>query len=322
MSKTILIYNSGGGLGDSIQLLPFLETLKHNFSESNLYYLGAHENHFNNKLKDYGIQIDTLNLNIKYFGFRFWHYFAAQSRFKKLNLDKINVIIDLQSKLRNTLILKKLPHEKFYSKTLNHFFSKPKVNYSKANDMNNLIYNISLNLDKKLAIKDYQTNRIDRKFYNEAKKILPNKSYIGFSLTQGNIYRKKNWPIEKFIRLANLLVSRNKVPVFFIEKKFFELADKIKRSVTNAIIPEMESQLFGPAFVTALSSRCEGFITIDNGVMHMASLAKIPMIILFGPTNAEKFAPKNENVIILDSKKLYNSKDINKITLEDVLKYF
>ena len=84
----------------------------------------------------------------------------------------------------------------------------------------------------------------------------------------------------------------------------------------------MESQLFGPAFVTALSSRCERFITIDNGVMHMASLAKIPMITLFGPTNAEKFAPKNENVIILDSKKLYNSKDINKITLEDVLKYF
>ena len=32
---------------------------------------------------------------------------------------------------------------------------------------------------------------------------------------------------------------------------------------------------------------------IDNGVMHMMSLAEIPMIVLFGPTNSEKFAPKN-----------------------------
>ena len=53
----------------------------------------------------------------------------------------------------------------------------------------------------------------------------------------------------------------------------------------------------------------------------MMSLANIPMILLFGPTNSEKFAPSNKNVIILDSKKLYNSTDISKIKIEDVMKY-
>ena len=44
--KNILIYNSGGGLGDSIQLFPLILTLKKNFEQAEFYYLGAHENHF------------------------------------------------------------------------------------------------------------------------------------------------------------------------------------------------------------------------------------------------------------------------------------
>ena len=52
----------------------------------------------------------------------------------------------------------------------------------------------------------------------------------------------------------------------------------------------------------------------------MISLAKIPMIVLFGPTSSEKFAPKNKFVKIIDSKLIYNSSDINKIQVEDVFK--
>ena len=52
----------------------------------------------------------------------------------------------------------------------------------------------------------------------------------------------------------------------------------------------------------------------------MIGLSNVPMIVLFGPTNAKKFAPKKSNVTILDSKKMYASTDINKITVEDVLK--
>ena len=75
----------------------------------------------------------------------------------------------------------------------------------------------------------------------------------------------------------------------------------------------------GPALVTALTSRLDKAISVDNGVMHMMGLANIPMIVLFGPTDSEKFAPKNNKVKILDSKKIYNSKDINTIAVKDVL---
>ena len=51
----------------------------------------------------------------------------------------------------------------------------------------------------------------------------------------------------------------------------------------------------------------------------MLSLSKVPMISLFGPTDSEKFAPDYKNSIILDSKKIYNTKNISTITVEDVL---
>ena len=54
--------------------------------------------------------------------------------------------------------------------------------------------------------------------------------------------------------------------------------------------------------------------------MHMMGLANIPMIVLFGPTNSDKFAPKSNLVKILDSKKIYNSSDINTIKVDDVEK--
>jgi ADP-heptose:LPS heptosyltransferase len=44
------------------------------------------------------------------------------------------------------------------------------------------------------------------------------------------------------------------------------------------------------------------------------------MISLFGPTDSEKFAPEYKNSIVLDSKKLNNTKNISSIDVEDVLR--
>ena len=80
--EKILLYNSGGGLGDSIQLIPLILSLKNHFKNSEFYYLGAHENHFEGKLKEYKINVKTLNLKLKYFGFRWWHFFMLRKSTK------------------------------------------------------------------------------------------------------------------------------------------------------------------------------------------------------------------------------------------------
>ena len=312
--KKILIYNSGGGLGDSIQIIPLILSLKNHYRRSKIFYLGAHQNHFMGKLKEYNINIETLDLNLKYFGFRWWHYFYVKKNFNSKSATKFDLIIDLQTKLRNSLILKRIPHNNFYSTTFGNLFSSKKINYKSKNHIENL----SIFLDDRIKNIKFNINKLPKSFLNEAKKLLPKSNYVGFSITQGNEYRKKSWSIYKFISLANKCLIKNKIPVFFVEKNQEQIIEKIKNQVPSALFPEIKSEMSCPALVTALASRLDQAVTIDNGVMHMMGLAEIPMIVLFGPTNSEKFAPKNNYVKILDSKKIYNTSDIDSISVDEV----
>ncbi len=312
--KKILIYNSGGGLGDSIQIIPLILSLRNHYKKSKIFYLGAHENHFEGRLKEYDVKIETLNLNLRYFGFRWWHLFLVERNFKKQNETKFDLIIDLQTKIRNSIILKRIPHVHFYSRTFNNIFSTKKKDY----DSKDILKNLNMFLEEKIKPIGFNFNKISKNLLNEAKRLLPKNNYIGFSITQGNEYRKKSWSIYKFISLANKSLIKNKIPVFFIEKNQEHIIEKIKNQVPNALFPETNSDLSCPALVTALSSRLDLAISIDNGVMHMMSLANIPMIVLFGPTNSDKFAPKNNYTKIIDSKKIHGTSDIESISVEEV----
>ena len=50
----------------------------------------------------------------------------------------------------------------------------------------------------------------------------------------------------------------------------------------------------------------------------MMSLSNVKMIVLFGPTDSEKFAPKNNYTKILDSKKIHKTSDIESISVDEV----
>ncbi len=314
--KKILFYNSGGGLGDSIQLFTLILSLQSHFKSCEFFYLGAHENHFDNRLKEFKIKLKTLDLKLKYFGFRWWHLLVAKRNYQNKYSEKFDLIIDLQSKIRNTFILKKIPHQHFYSTTYNFNFCSKKINFTSKDHLVNLCDFLNINI----KIVNFNPKSLDEKFKTEAKKLLPDNNYVGFSLTQGNVYRKKSWSIENFITLASKISDKNKKPVFFIEKKNKELISKIKNKLPDALFPELYSDIACPALVTALSSRLTMGISIDNGVMHMMSLANIPMLVLFGPTDSEKFAPKNKKCKVIDSKIAYKTKNINSITVHDVYK--
>ena len=90
MINKVLLYNSGGGIGDSIQILPLIETLKLNLKNTKFYYLSAHNNHFNSTLIDLNSNIETLDLNLKYFGFRWWHLLIIKNIIKNKKIDRFD----------------------------------------------------------------------------------------------------------------------------------------------------------------------------------------------------------------------------------------
>ena len=320
MLNKVLLYNSGGGIGDALQIIPIIDTLKFKFKNTEFHYLCSHQNHFNTTLKDFNTNIKTLELNIKYFGFRWWHLLAIKNEIKRNNISPYDLIIDFQSKIRNTLILRFIPHKSFISPCFNFKLSKPKIVVKKEKKIHNMVLNaFNLSLNENLQINKFDLNKIDKKFLIESEKLLPKNNYVGFSITQGNVYRKKEWPLNNIVKVCQNLIKRNLIPVFLIDKKYINLKNDIKNFVPPALFPEHETNLNSPALVTCLGKRLKFAITIDNGIMHMLSLAKIPMISLFGPTDSEKFAPDYNNSIILDSKKIYNSRNVSDISAEDVL---
>ena len=318
----ILLYNSGGGLGDCIQLFDLITSLKIKFKNSEIYYLGAHENHFQKSLKEYNIDIPTFNIDLKYFGFRWKHLLLTKNKLKKISVSKFDLVIDLQSKIRNTLILKQIPSKHFYSPTMDYFFSSGKNKYfNTKNNINLILDNVGKLINEEIKKIKYDISSIDKKYFEEANRILPENDYLGISLTQGNVYRKKSWSLNKFLNLSKSIVEKGYKPVFLIKNDEKDLINQIKSQISSAIFPELDTNLACPAFITAISTRLKKAISIDNGVMHMIGLANIPMIVLFGPTNSEKFAPKIQNIKVLDSKIMNNSDDIETIKEDDVLKF-
>lgn len=220
MYKRILLYNSGGGLGDTIQLFPLVLSLKNHFNKSTFFYLGAHKNHFKSKLKEFNLRVESVDLDLKYFGFRWWHLIKVKQKVKEKDIEEFDLIIDLQSKIRNTLILKQVSSINFFSTTFNFFFCTKKKKYLnyKFDLTSNILLNLEIFLDAKIKKVDFNLDSLPNELINEAKKLLPEKNYIGFSVTQGNKYRLKTWPIEKFIELANKYMSIGKKIVFFCRR--------------------------------------------------------------------------------------------------------
>ena len=93
-------------------------------------------------------------------------------------------------------------------------------------------------MNEKIKTINFNYNKLPKVLLHEAKKLLPKNNYIGFSITQGNMYRKKSWSIYKFISLANKSMIKNKTPVFFIEKNQEHIIEKIKNQVPTALFPE------------------------------------------------------------------------------------
>ena len=90
-----------------------------------------------------------------------------------------------------------------HASTFNYFFCSIKKNYSNCANVNQrTILNLEKFYDVKINKINYSLKQLNEKYISEAIKLLPDKNYTGLSITHGNPFRKKHWPINKFIQLA------------------------------------------------------------------------------------------------------------------------
>ena len=124
------------------------------------------------------------------------------------------------------------------------------------------------------------------------------KNFIGINPFVSKAGRYKEWPLNYYIDLLNLLKKyENKCFIVTWGPGELEKAKKIVSSVyaPNVILaPETDMKE-----LAVLISKLDLFITGDTGPMHLASVLNIPIIAIFGPSDVEINRPWGDKNIVL-----------------------
>ncbi len=108
----------------------------------------------------------------------------------------------------------------------------------------------------------------------------------------------KCWPLEKFIRLAELLVKERRVVIllFGSEKERESLqgiADGVGRGVVNL------AGRTGLKELAALTALCRVLVANDSGPLHLAAALGVPVIGLYGSTDPGSTGPRGKRVSVI-----------------------
>ena len=115
--KNILLYNSGGGVGDSLSIIPIIQWLKKECKLSKIYYIqNGIEKHFNNSLKDFDNGfVKTMDFLPESYAFaslkrikNYSHFLLSKKIIESIGINKFDLILDTQTRINNTLILKSI----------------------------------------------------------------------------------------------------------------------------------------------------------------------------------------------------------------------
>lgn len=282
---SILVYVGGELVGDGLIKLPFIYALRKGYPQAKITWChGEFDSVYRTTLAPLVTsQIDTI---------------VALKDLKRQHFD---LVIDTQSEWLTTLKLKwSLSYKTFFSPTLRYLLSdiKPPKGYETPRRL----------IDKMLGFLDlmgvsFQEKYVldlDQEWRTKAQELLPEgKKYIGLAVGAG--YRSKCWPRESYQKLARELKKENYQPVVILGPQEQDWVAEFTEKLPEALYPLQDQRVAkqSPLLTIALAERLTAAVSNDCGIGHMLAAANTPLVTLFGPTTAEKFAPKVSKALVL-----------------------
>jgi ADP-heptose:LPS heptosyltransferase len=102
---------------------------------------------------------------------------------------------------------------------------------------------------------------------------------------------KKNWPFDRFIRIADELRNRGKNVIWLrgpAETNLGRIPDE-DRTIDNPALPGL----------AAILARADLFLGNDSGVAHLSAAVGCPSFVIFGPSDPLVWAPRGDRVTII-----------------------
>jgi ADP-heptose:LPS heptosyltransferase len=130
--------------------------------------------------------------------------------------------------------------------------------------------------------------------------------YIGRAPGAGGAH--KRWPRDRFVALAQGQIAVGRVPVFLLGPDESGWHDALHEAVPGALFPlpqaATDADSASPLLTLAVAQRLAAAVANDSGTGHLVAASGCPLVSLFGPTRAEKFAPAARRLEIVDAQSL------------------
>jgi ADP-heptose:LPS heptosyltransferase len=314
----LLVYSGLELLGDGVMKLPFLGALRRRWPEARITWLaGKGETVYAHALAP--LATPLLDEIIENAGIG---SSAAELLHRPLPGRRFDLVIDTQRRVLTSLILRRLDASCFVSGAARFLLSdkRPPRFYQRPPRLVDQLLDL-------IAIAGGE--RVEPSFelaigppWSEAAALaLPSGPvYVGIAPGAGGAH--KRWPRDRFIALARaqLLAGRGAALLLGPDERHW--AQELKSALPGAIFPLQDERVApdvaaSPLYTLALGRRLAVAIANDSGTGHLLAAAGAPLVSLFGPSAAAKFAPAARRLALVEAQR-FGGSDMALIPLEAV----
>jgi ADP-heptose:LPS heptosyltransferase len=308
------------GLGDSLLKFPFLRAIRRGFPGRPVWWIATHQTSMANELAPFVTTlidrvIDHAGLTGK----------SREVRERLRALPPFDLVFESRTHIPSVLLARALlTYNGFFCCLPGYVLSdkRPPGRWMRPNGIAERMLSLAVAALGKPG--DWQgTLEVSPAARALAEQRLPaGPRYVGLAI--GSRELRKNWPIDRYIALAQAIGASGRTPVFLIGPQERELLDRLRAAVPSALFPEATppDPALGLArleFAVALCHRLSAAVANDSGIGHLLGAIRTPLVTLFGPTDAARWAPFTIASVIVRAQE-FGGDTMEAIPVEPVLR--
>lgn len=308
--ESILVYVGLDRFGDGLMKLPFVRALRSTWPEARVTWLaGKGETVYAGRLSPlvFGLVDEVIqNAGIG--------LAAGELLRRPLPDRRFDLILDTQRRFMTSLVLKRIAHGHFVSGTAGWLLSDARPSRrgkppSMIRQMLDLIEAASGHTIEPARARATLSADLER----QAAALLPDgPAYVGLAPGAGD--RRKCWPLDRFVALGRRYGS----PVVLLGPDETEWHTELKTELPAALFPFQATSLGAdPALSLAIARRLRAAVANDAGTGHLLAAGDCPLVSLFGPTPAAKFAPFAARLTLIEAQS-FGSDEMTAIPVDAV----
>lgn len=296
LPRSVLVYVGLDLVGDGLMKLPFVRALRQALPEARIVWLaGKGRSTYGGVLAPLVAGLLDDVVEEAGIGLGWNELLRPALAGTALAGQRFDLVIDTQRRVKTTLLLRRIPHRVFVSGAAGYWLSdrRPPHRAERPAAMIRQLLDL-LQAATGRAAAPVATPVGDPPAADLAAELLPGgRAHVG--LVPGAGGRQKCWPLERYLEIARRQVARGRVPVVLLGPEEAGWRDRVLAEVPDALLPLQDPRAAAlaasPLLTIAVAARLAAGVANDSGGGHMLAAADIPLLSLFGPTPAAKFAP-------------------------------